>query len=62
MSSIQARHRGVSPNVLVSELRDIEEILLVYSLNRAQRKLSHCSTVQMQLVNVFNLRRFLPAD
>ncbi len=58
----KTRDLNLSPNVLVSELRDIEEILLVYSLNRAQRKLSHCSTVQMQLVNVFNLRRFLPAD
>ena len=31
----KTRDLNLSPNALVSELRDIEEILLVYSLNRA---------------------------
>lgn len=40
--------------------RNIEEVVLVYSPQRAQRMLSPLLTTQSQLIEVFRLARFAP--
>jgi transposase len=62
LMQFRARELQLSPDALVSELSDIQEIVLVYSVSRARRTLSDCSTIQQRLLDVFDLHRFLPTD
>lgn len=50
----------MSNAVLKEELADIHEIVLVYSLKRAERHLTKMSVVQQKLFELFNLARYAP--
>ena len=56
----RAQPLGLSLDALLTELQDIEEVVLVYSPQRAQRMLSQLSTKQSQVMAAFNLTRFAP--
>ena len=58
----RTRELQISPQALVTELSDIQEIILIYSTARARRTISECSTIQTRLLEIFDLQRFLPAD
>ncbi|KJU83053.1 hypothetical protein MBAV_004753 [Candidatus Magnetobacterium bavaricum] len=45
----------MSPNLLKDELTDIKEVIMIYDLNEAKRKIVELSTVQKNLWKVFNL-------
>jgi len=45
----------MSARVLVEELRDLKEIIIIYSHNRAKRMISQQSTVQSALWNIFKM-------
>jgi len=45
---------------MVQELSDIQEAILVYGPNRAVHTLTDRSTIQERLLDIFDLRRFLP--
>ena len=45
----------MSPALLKEELTDLQEIILVYSSHHAHRQISHRSTVQNKLWEVFEL-------
>lgn len=45
----------MSPQILKQELKDLKEVILMYNKNKAQKKITHRSTVQKQLWEVFNL-------
>ncbi len=61
LMEIRARTLGLSLDALLTELQDIQEMILVHTPQRAQRTLSQLSTIQRQLVDLFGLRRFSPA-
>ena len=62
LMQFRTRELQISPQSLVTELSDIQEIILVYSTARARRTISECSTIQKRLLDIFDLQRFLPAD
>jgi transposase len=45
----------MSPNVLKEELADLEEVVIVYSLKEAERKISEPGAVQKKLWKIFEL-------
>lgn len=45
----------MSPQILKQELKDLKEVILMYDKNMVQKKITHKSTVQKQLWEVFNL-------
>ena len=45
----------MSPQVLKQELKDLKEVILIYDEKTAQTKVTHKSTVQKQLWEIFNL-------
>ena len=47
----------MSPNVLKEELADIQEIIMVYSLGDAERKITERSAVQKKLWKIFKLEK-----
>ena len=62
LMQFRTRELGLSADALVTELKDIQEIVLIYSVSRARRTISECSTIQRRLLDIFELQRFLPAD
>ena len=60
LMELRAEPLGLSLDALLSELEDIQEVILVYSPRRAQRTLSHPSTIQRRLIDLFGLARFAP--
>jgi len=62
LMQFRTRELQLSPQALVTELSDIQEIILVYSTTHARRTISECSTIQKRLLDIFDLQRFLPAD
>ena len=58
----RTRELGLSAEALVTELKDIQEIVLIYSVSRARRTISECSTIQRRLLDIFGLQRYLPTD
>jgi len=50
----------MSSDVLCTELKDIREVLLLYSEERAERMLTTMSTIQKNLFNIFGLDDFAP--
>ncbi len=45
----------MSPQILKQELKDLKEMVLVYTENKVQKKTTHRSTVQNELWKIFNL-------
>ncbi|RLD54289.1 MAG: IS1634 family transposase [Bacteroidetes bacterium] len=45
----------MSPQILKQELKDLKKVILIYDKNRVQKKITHTSTVQKRLWEVFNL-------
>ncbi len=45
----------MSPKILKQELKDLKHITLIYDENKIQKKISHKSTVQNRLWEIFNL-------
>ena len=45
----------MSPQILKQELKDLKEVILVYTENKVQKKITHRSTVQKELWKIFNL-------
>ena len=45
----------MSPQILKQELKDLKEVILVYTENKVQKKITHRSTVQKKLWEIFNL-------
>ena len=45
----------MSPQVLKQELKDLKEVILIYDEKTAQTKVTHKSTVQKQLWDIFKL-------
>jgi transposase len=45
----------VSPKILKQELKDLKKVILLYDTNKVQKKITHRSTVQKQLWDIFNL-------
>lgn len=50
----------MSDGVLRKELKDLEEVILMYSPSRVARKISDSSTVQKELVSHLGLSRYFP--
>lgn len=46
---------AMSPGLLKEELSDLKEVVMIYSLTDARRKVSDCSSVQKKLWEIFNL-------
>ena len=62
LMQFRTRELGLSAETLVTELKDIQEIVLIYSVSRARRTLSERSTIQQRLLDIFELQRFMPTD
>ena len=45
----------MSPQILKQELKDLKEIISIYDKNKVHKKITHRSTVQKQLWEIFNL-------
>jgi len=45
----------MSPQILKQELKDLKEVILIYTGNKVQKKITHRSTVQNKLWEIFNL-------
>ncbi len=50
----------MSTRVLLTELRDIKEVILVYSPQRVIREIAEMSTIQQRLFEIFNLSKYAP--
>lgn len=55
-----ARKNGLymSTDILISELRDIEEAILIYRANKAERKICKMTGVQKRLFELYKLSKF----
>ncbi len=51
----------MSPTLLKDELTDIKEVIMVYDINEAERRIVELSTVQKNLWKVFNLEEIKEA-
>jgi transposase len=56
------QHMGLSVEAMTRELRDIQEVTLVYSPQIAVPTLTDCSSIQEELMRTFDLRGYLPAS
>lgn len=45
----------MSPEVLKEELKDMKEIILIYSIDHAEKQISQRSSVQQRLWDLFEL-------
>lgn len=57
----RAQPLGLSLDALLTELEDIQEVILLYSPQRAQRMLSQLSTTQSRILDALNITRFAPS-
>lgn len=48
----------MSPKVLITELKDIQEVIMIYSRERVVRKIREMSTIQNALFNLYKLEKY----
>ncbi len=58
LMAMKASPLGLSAKAMCRELEDIREVIMVYSLRQAQRKVTALSTTQSELFRLFDLEAF----